>query len=505
MGSIWLEADDHEAAPPLVGRARAEVAVVGAGITGLTAALWLQRAGASVTVLDRHGIASRTTGNTTAKVTVLHGLMYAELVGGRGEEVAGKYLAANLQAMRTVSELAAEMPDASELMRLPAYTYTLHEGGVADVQAEADALTRLGQAPTATSETGLPYPVAAAVRLDDQLAIHPVRYCLGLRRAFLDAGGAIHERTNAIDVEDGAPCIVRTDHGELAADWVIVATLIPFTNHGWYAAKAEPSRSYAVLAHVGEQAADIGGMYLSADEPTRTLRPTPVGAETALVLGGEGHPTGGEPNTLARYEAIERWANDHFPVQHISHRWSAQDFASVDGLPFVGRLGSLDRVLVATGFKKWGLSNGTAAALALHGVIASAPPDWADVYDSARSVVTKAPKEFAKHNLTAAKHLVGDRFRSRPDIEELSPGEGAIVDADGRKAAVSRDDRGELRALSPICTHLGCLVGWNDAERSWDCPCHGSRFDRDGAVLDGPATEPLAPVELTDSSGDQSA
>ncbi|MBA2327817.1 MAG: FAD-dependent oxidoreductase [Actinobacteria bacterium] len=505
MNSFWLDVEEGEPTAPLVGRARADVAVIGAGITGLTTALLLQRAGASVALVDRHRIASRTTGHTTAKVTVLHGLMYAQLVEQRGEEPATEYLTANLRAMALVSELAAEIPDGGELMRLPAYTYTQQTDRVTDVQAEAETLVRLGQPATVTSDTGLPYPIAAAVQLDDQLAIHPVRYCLGLRQAFVAAGGAIYEHTNAVDVEDGAPCLVRTEHGELEADWVVVATLIPFLNDGWYAAKAEPSRSYAVLAHVGDEPADIGGMYLSADQPTRTLRPTPVDSGMALVLGGEGHRTGEENDTRLRYEAIERWASEHFPVQRVSHRWSAQDFVPVDGLPFVGRLGSRDRVLVATGFKKWGLSNGTAAALALHGLVTSNPPDWAGVYDSTRSVTVKGPREFAKHNFKAAKHLIGDRLRSRPDIEALSPGAGAIVDADGEKAAVYRDNRGGLHAVSPVCTHLGCLVQWNTAERSWDCPCHGSRFTSDGAVLDGPAVAPLESIDLTESAASEDA
>src|SRR5436305_9930346 len=323
MGSLWSDSDDHEVAAPLIGRARADVAVIGAGITGLTAALLLQRAGASVVLLERNGVASGTTGNTTAKVTVLHGLMYAELVERRGEEVARKYLEANLRGVQTVSELAANMSDAVELMRLPTFTYTEEGPRSADVQAEAETLSRLGQPATASAETGLPFPVATAVRVDDQFAIHPVRYCLGLRQALIDAGGVIHEHTNAIDIDEAAACLVRTDQGELEAEWVIVATLIPFVNDGWYAAKAEASRSYALLAHVDDGAADIGGMYLSADSPTRTLRPTPVDAATALVIGGESHRTGEESDTHARFDAIERWAREHFPIQQISHRWSS--------------------------------------------------------------------------------------------------------------------------------------------------------------------------------------
>jgi glycine/D-amino acid oxidase-like deaminating enzyme/nitrite reductase/ring-hydroxylating ferredoxin subunit len=494
--SYWLDLE-HEAFPPLSGRARADVVVIGAGITGLTTAVLLQRSGLSVTLIERHKIASRTTGNTTAKVTILHGLTYADLAG-RSEESARKYLAANLEGLNVVADLADTMPGRADLSELSAYTYTETGEQAANIEAEVEALQGLGQAVTLTTETGLPYPIAQAVRVDQQFTIHPVKYCLGLADAFLAAGGTIHEHTGAVDVDDGPPCVVSTESGHLEADWVVLATLIPFLNDGWYSAKAEPSRSYALLAHVAEAGADIGGMYLSADPITRTLRPTSTAEGTALIIGGEGHRTGEVTDTLARYDALEQWANERFPVEHISHRWSAQDYLPVDGVPFVGPLGNRTRTLVATGFKKWGLTNGTAAAVALHGAITGAALEWADVYDASRSAITKGPKEFAKHSLTTARHLVGDRLRRRPDIEDLTAGAGAVVDTHHGKAAIWRDDNGELHAVSPVCTHLGCLVQWNNAERSWDCPCHGSRFDCDGTVLDGPAVMPLEPIEMRD-------
>jgi Rieske Fe-S protein len=232
-------------------------------------------------------------------------------------------------------------------------------------------------------------------------------------------------------------------------------------------------------------------MYLSADEPTRSVRS--ARGDSMQIVGGEGHKVGQDDDTRRRYEVLEDWARSTFAVASVEHRWSAQDYSSVDGLPFVGRQLPGSPVWVATGFRKWGMTNGTAAGLLLADAITGASNAWTAVFDATRQRSTLTSKDFYTENANVADQFVGDRLATLrpPDASTLAAGEGGIVRCAGEKVAAYRDDAGGLHAVSPVCTHLGCLVAFNTAEKTWDCPCHGSRFAVDGAVIQGPATEDL--------------
>jgi len=236
-------------------------------------------------------------------------------------------------------------------------------------------------------------------------------------------------------------------------------------------------------------------MYISSASPTRSVRSTPDGW---TIVGGEGHKVGQDDDTRERYEALERWAARTFDVEQIGYRWSAQDYETVDGAPYIGRLTSDHaRIWVATGFRKWGMSNGTVAAMIISDLIAGRDNPWAEAFDSTRLAPGASIKRLVTENLDVGKRFVADRIRAwRPQpVDELEVGRGAIVELGGSAVAAYRDDRGDLHAVAATCTHLGCRVTFNTAERSWDCPCHGSRFDVDGHVLEGPAVEDLAPKE----------
>jgi len=289
---------------------------------------------------------------------------------------------------------------------------------------------------------------------------------------------------------------VTTKSGAIRAGTVILATHLPFLDRGLFFAKCWPERSYAIAVRPGPRTPTLAGMYLSADQPTRSLRAT---AEGVLIVGGEGHKAGQDPDTSQRYAALEAWAGTELGTGEVTHRWSAHDHRSVDGLPFVGRLLPRSNVLVATGFGKWGMTNGAAAARILSDLVIGADNPWSEVFDATRmgSVITSS--ELYKENADAAgRRLVGDRLATLrpPPADGLAPGEGGIVRLEGDKVAAFRDDDGTLHAVSPVCTHVGCLVAFNRAERTWDCPCHGSRFTVDGQVIEGPALTPLEPKTL---------
>jgi Rieske Fe-S protein len=358
-----------------------------------------------------------------------------------------------------------------------------------------EAAGRAGLPAGYVTSSSLPYPIAAAVRVADQVQFHPARYCAALADAVHGDGGSVFERTRALDVdEEQDGVVVRTEHGALRAGRVVMATLLPFADIGGFFAKAAPYRSYAMAV-----TADVGvaeGMYLGVDSPTRTVRRLDLDGEGGLVVGGGGHKVGQGGDTRAHYDEIERWARDAFGARSVEYRWSAQDYTSGDHVPYVGRMPRRTRTFVACGFGKWGLSGGTAAAMLLAESLQGRRSPWAEVFDATRINPVASVGELVKENVDVGRRFVIDRLKRlrAPSVERLAPGEGGIVDLGGDKVAAYRHPDGTLDAVSATCTHLGCTVAWNAAERSWDCPCHGSRFAPDGRLLNGPAVEDLAPM-----------
>ena len=491
--SLWITtAAPEREYPRLEGELTVDVAVIGGGIAGTVTAALLKQAGVSVALLEAGRLCAGVTGYTTAKVTALHGLTYARLAASHGQETARAYAEANANGIETIASMVLGHGIDCDFERRPALTYTTDPSRRGEIEAEVEAAQQAGLTAVFTTETELPFPVAAAVRLDGQAQFHPRRFCLGL--AATVPGGASHvfERSPVLDVDSGAGT-VATESGVVHAGAVVLATHLPFLDRGLFFAKCWPERSYAIAVQPGPGTPELSGMYLSADQPTRSLRGT---AEGVLIVGGEGHKAGQDPDTRQRYAALEEWAAAQLGVTEVTHRWSAHDHHSVDGLPFVGRLLPGSNVLVATGFGKWGMTNGAAAARMLTDHITGTPNPWSEVFDATRQRAVITSSEFYKENADAVgRRLVGDRLATLrpPPADSLAPGEGGIVRLDGDKVAAFRDDDGVLHAVSPVCTHVGCLVAFNRAEQTWDCPCHGSRYDVDGQVIEGPALAPLEP------------
>jgi glycine/D-amino acid oxidase-like deaminating enzyme/nitrite reductase/ring-hydroxylating ferredoxin subunit len=495
--SLWLGTTDPTNYPPLSGDRSVDVCVVGGGITGLTAAYELTRAGVEVAVLDRWRVASGTTGHTTAKVSVLQGLVYQRITGHLGEAAARDHAAASEVAQARLAMIVEEEGIECDLVRLPAYTWTEDPGQVESVRAEVEAARSAGLDATFTDEVPVAWPTLGAVRLDGQIAFHPRRYCLALAERVAARGGSIHEGTIAREIrEDEDSVRVVTQSGVITAKHVIIATLLPFHDPRGIFAKAYPSRSYALAVRVEDPLPQ--GLLLTAEAPHRSLRPhDPWAGERYLIVEGEEHLPGAEGDAAHHWDELAAYARSHFRVRSIDYRWSAQDYMTPDGLPYIGRMAS-DRVLVAAGFNKWGMTNGTLAGMLLADLARGLEHAWLERFSPTRIGSLGSLGPIAKQNLEVARDFVGRRLPGGPDVASVAPGTGAVVTHGLGKAAVYRHPDGSLQGVSARCTHMGCIVGFNDAELSWDCPCHGSRFDLAGRVIEGPAGADLEAVDIED-------
>jgi glycine/D-amino acid oxidase-like deaminating enzyme/nitrite reductase/ring-hydroxylating ferredoxin subunit len=501
ISSYWIESTPETSYPRLQGDLEIEVAVVGGGITGITAALLLQRAGKSVALLEMKRICRGATGYTTAKVTAGHNLIYDLLEKRFGAEGARTYAQANSAAIGQIRALAAELAAECDLETKANYAYTEQRDSVEQVQAEVEAAKRAGLPAEFVTESSLPFPIVGAIRIDGQAQFHPRKYLLALAEHIDRAGGHVFEETRAHDVRHGRPCIVQTDSGSVRAETVVIATQLPFEDQGLLFARAHPHRSYAVAAPIDAGAAP-DGMFISVDQPTRSVRTTPHDGGVLLIVGGEGHKTGQADDTRQPYSRLEGWARQYFGLEEFPYRWATHDYISVDRLPLVGRLLPWrSDVWVATGFGKWGMTNGTAAAMVIADGVLGRENPWAGLFSTRRARSFLAGS-FLSENANVARRFFADRvgLPGREAVEALEPGDGAVVRIEAETTAVSRREDGTLTAVSPRCTHLGCFVSWNRAEQTWDCPCHGSRFLPDGTVIQGPAVDDLATRQLPASA-----
>lgn len=496
--SVWTATARRPEFPVLGEDIDVDVVVVGGGLVGLTTALLVQLGGAGrVAVVEADRVGSGTTGKTTGKVTSQHGVGYAKLIERHGEDRARMYAEANQAGVEQIAELAARYRIDCGLTRAPACAYTRDAGSVSTLRDEVDAATRLGLPATLTDSLDLPFDVEAAMRFDDQLHLHPVRYVAGVADALREAGGVVFEHTRVLDVEEHRDRTVHvcTAAGTVRANYAVIATLLPMGTIGGYFAKTRPSRSFALAARLRGPAPR--SMAISIDSPTRSTRPWPDAGPNGLIVVGNGHETGAHEDTQAMADDLEAWTRSTFDVEAVDYRWSAQDYSTPDQVPYIGRSSLHELILVATGFKKWGLSNGAAAAIILSDLLAGRDNPWLPVFDASRIGDAKTAATLIKDNLKVGRELVGGHIgRLTADHgRALAPGQGDVIDVDGAAVGGYRDPEGKLHAVRLTCTHLGCPLRWNAAETSWDCHCHGSRFDTEGNVLNGPAVSPLPSIQ----------
>jgi glycine/D-amino acid oxidase-like deaminating enzyme/nitrite reductase/ring-hydroxylating ferredoxin subunit len=485
MTSLWLDRSVATTTDPLP--ERVDDLVVGAGLTGLTTAVLLARAGRSVAVVEARHVGAVTTGNTTAKLSLLQGTKLSRMLGLQSTSVVEAYVEANLEGQQWLLRFCADHD--VPVQTRDAVTYAAADAEIESARQEHDAAKTVGLDVRWVDTLDVPFPFHGGTLLPDQAQFDPMDVLDALVTELRAEGGLLHQGRRVEEVSKVGRPQARLDNGvSVEAEHVILATGTPVLDRGLYFAKVEPQRSYA-LAFVNADPPD--GMFLSAGSPTRSIRDAPAQDGRRLLVGGSGHPVGRTDSELAHVDDLRAWTERHFPGAVETHAWSAQDYRSHDGIPYVGHLPrGRGHIHLATGFDKWGMTNAVAAARNISAQILGEQPSWA------RPLGRRITRPQGAFNVARINAEVGiAAVRSLLDVNALgastpTEGEGVVVRSGLLPTAVSTVD-GRTCAVSGICTHLGGVLSWNDAERTWDCPLHGSRFAPDGGVLEGPATKAL--------------
>lgn len=496
MTSLWRDqahGTPGYVRPPIItdqfepGR-RFDVVIAGAGLTGLTSALLFARSGLSVAVIEARQVGAATTGNTTAKLSLLQGKRYSSMLRHTSPRTASAYVEANREGMEWLLRYCHD--HGVPVQRRDAYSYAGTPDGARLVERELRAARKLGLAVTPDAAEELPFQAYGAIRLPDQAQVHPMDVLAELASDARRHGAVIYEHTMLIGASTGNPTTVGTTRGDVLAARLILATGIPVLDRGLYFAKLVPQRSYALAFRVPGSVPD--GMYLSVDSPTRSLRTAPIDDGLRLLVGGNGHIVGRSPSPAAAVADLERWTGRHFPGAERTHSWSAQDYEPVGRIPYVGWLPrGGGRIFLATGFDKWGMCNAVAASLTLAADILGGHLPWA------RTLHHRFTSPPDVGSLVAANAAVVGRMArgywralTTPEPAEVPEGTAVVTHDGPRPVGLCRVD-GELQRVSAVCTHLRGVLSWNDAELSWDCPLHGSRFTATGSRLEGPARRDL--------------
>jgi glycine/D-amino acid oxidase-like deaminating enzyme/nitrite reductase/ring-hydroxylating ferredoxin subunit len=486
--SLWEATSSSPSFEPLRSDLHTDVVIVGAGITGLTAALLLAEQGRRVAVIEKETIGSGETGRTTAHLTVALDARYHYVKRHYSKEEAKLVADASRASLEKIAELVQRYSIDCHFRRVPGYFYTEKRKYVAELKNEAAAAREAGLDAQWVSDVPLPFETRGAVLWPEQAQFHPREYLAALAKHAAAAGAQIFERTFATKVEAG---VVETAHGRITADHVFMATNVPIAGFTHVHTKAAAYRSYAIA--FAETGSHPEGLFWDTADPYHYTRWQETDEGTFLIVGGEDHRTGEEEDTEGCFARLADYARQSFGPHEERYRWSGQIIEPHGGLPMIG--GSKEQVYLSTGYSGQGMTLGTAGAMLVSDLILGVSNPWKDLFDPMRNRPHVTTRNFLTENMHFPAHLIADRVVSA-NVEatstgEVANGEGKIIKVEGRKIAAFRDDAGTLHCLSPVCPHMKCDVAWNSAERTWDCPCHGSRFTPTGAVLNGPAHEPL--------------
>lgn len=476
MKSLWSESCKFRKREALNKDIKTDVLVIGAGIAGILTAYMLKQKGREVVVIDAAEIASGNTKNTTAKITSQHDLIYSKLITEFGEEKARQYAKANELAIKKYKEIIEDRRIECDFEEKPSYVYSLNEVDV--LKEEAEAAKKLGIDAEFVQKANLPFKINGALKFNNQAQFNPLKFLKDISNELV-----IYENTRALEIKEN---LVVTSGGNITAKNIVVATHYPLMNApGYYFMKMHQERSYVLAL---ENKSEIDGMYIDLNKEGYSFRTY----NNLLLLGGISHRTG-ENEEGGSYDELRKVAKRLYPKAKEKYHWSAQDCMTIDGIPYIGRYSSeTPNIYVATGFNKWGMTSSMVSAMIISDMILEKENDFSEIFSPRRFDLSLSINNIANDLLETAKNFITQKvYIPSSEIEHIKNGHGGIVEYNGEKVGVYKNKEGKEFFVSTKCTHLGCQLSWNADELTWDCPCHGSRFDYKGRLIGSPATKDL--------------
>ncbi len=476
MKSIWEENCKFDKREDLKGNIKTDILVIGAGIAGILTGYLLKQSGKEVVLIDKSETASGNTKCTTAKITSQHDLIYDKLIKEFGEEKAKQYARANELAIKKYKEIIDERKIKCDFEEVDAYIYSLNE--IDKIKEEVEAAKKLGIDAEFVEKINLPLEVKGAIKFNNQAQFNPLKFLKDISKDLV-----IYENTRAIKIDEN---LVHTDKGDIEANHIVVATHYPIINApGYYFMKMHQERSYVIAL---ENADSIDGMYIDYEKQGYSFR----NYKGLLLLGGISQRTGENENGGC-YDALRKFAKEIYPNSNEKYHWSAQDCITIDGIPYIGRYSdSTPNIYVATGFNKWGMTSAMVSAMIISDFILGNENDFSEIFSPKRFDLSLSINNIANDMVETAKNFIAQKiYIPSSEIEHIKNGHAGIVEYNGEKVGVYKNKDGKEFIVSTKCAHLGCQLHWNADELTWDCPCHGSRFDYKGKLIEGPANKDI--------------
>ncbi len=499
MSSFWLDSIKNQPKfTKLNGNYECDICIIGAGLTGLTCGYYLSRLGFNVIIVEEDEIGKKASGNTTGKITYQHNLIYNYLINSYGEKFAKAYLNANKDAIKNIKQIVDTENIDCDFEYLSNYVYTTNQSDLTKIHAEIKALQSLGETCKFVTTCGLPFKIAGALENENQAQFNPSKYIEGLSKSIIKNGSLIFTHSTVSDFEKlGENYITHIDNFEIKSSHIIVASHYPMKKiSGFYFAKMYQSTSYAIAVDTHSKLFD--GMYINPTSPIYSFRTAKYQGKELLILVGCDHKTGFAPTDETTYNVLENIAKKHYPDSEILYKWNTRDCISLDKIPYIGHYSSsLPGVYVATGFNKWGITSSNVAANIITDEILEKENKYAFVFNSLRFEPLRNRTELKNMTEQVFKSFVANPIKiPEEDLSKIQNDNGAIIKINGNNIGIYKDSSGKVYALKPHCTHLGCLLTWNNLDKTWDCPCHGSRFDFMGKNLYDPAFKNLEQIQL---------
>lgn len=482
--SFWIDSTPETNFSKLENGLKVDVAILGGGIAGLTTAIMLKKAGKKVAVIEANRIIKDITSTTTAKISA-HAFFYSMMLENLGKEKTYLFAQTNLKAVETVSNLVSEYDISCDFHRTPCYIYTEAEEEAGIYKSEAEVAPELGLPVSYVEDIPLPSQIKAGVVYQNQAEFHPRKYLLGLSKEISGEGSYIFENTRVLKVKEGTPYEIETNHGSLMADNIVVATHFPIYDPDKLYTQLKITRSYIMAYYAKEPYPE--GMFVCLN-PFHTYRGIPTEKGKMIMIAGEHQVVGTPIDTRKCYNRLEEYAADNWKIESIEYHWSNQDNAAPDGFPVIGET-SKPGVYVATGFGGWGMTHATTAASLITDLIIGKENSLTELFSPLRFKNSKPVVSSDDEKLDIAREFQEGKISwpSNLEIPDLSRGEARVIGEGEKKFSVYKDEEGNIHCLQAVCNHRGCTLTWNTAEKTWDCPCHGSRYNYKGQVIHAPA------------------